>query len=391
MKILFISEIQANTLYTSSTNIVTYNLIRGFMESNIDLYMILIYDSDQKLSDIKQSLIKDNIKLSKIFFLNTKNPLRLKKSLILRYLELFRKAHQKRYYKISNDLLEFITRERFEIVFTNSPSIDSISLFNSLKLNKDFIFKKYAQLWSDPIASAGVNYLNIPFQRKILLLLENHLHKNAHKIFYFTDTLFLSQFHLFKNKKFEPIDLFFDYKNTSLSYRSSQFHNNINHINCIYFGNYQSKIRNIFYLYQYFKSNNINKLTIIGEGDNKYIKTSRMVRVINKRFSKDEIHSILINHNFIVAILNKNTIQIPGKIFFDSNLPIPYLILLDGPFTENIQNYLTKFNRFYFVNNDFNSIKVFFEKNLFNNQFNYQSKIKSSNEIISELLSKLNI
>ncbi len=386
MKILFISEFQANTLYTHSTNIVIYNLIKAFHENNIIFHSILMYDHDQDINDVKKSLILDGISIQNIQFIQTLNPIRMKKKLIQRYIELFRKTFSINYYKKRLNNLNFILN-KFDIVITHSPSIDSIALFKSIKKSNKISFNKYFQLWSDPIAAAGVDYSKLKLRRNILKILEAKLHSHANKIFFFTDPLYLSQKKLFNNKKFEKLDLFSDYKNNIFFSSFSTNKIDKSSIKAIYFGNYQLKIRDIRPLYNSISSIPNTKLTIIGQSNDLHLKSNSNVTVINQRFPKDNLYIYLNNHNFIVAVLNKETIQIPGKIFFDSNIPYPYLIILDGPHSKYIQNYLSKFKRFYFVDNSYNAIKNFFENYDFNKFYLEMGTIKSANDIVDKLIS----
>ena len=59
----------------------------------------------------------------------------------------------------------------------------------------------------------------------------------------------------------------------------------------------------------------------------------------------------------LVCLLNKDCIQIPGKIFYNTNSNKPILIILDGPYKEEMQEYLEDFQRFEFCENNEESIR----------------------------------
>jgi hypothetical protein len=384
MKILFISEFQANTLYTHSTNIVVYNLLKAFNGTKIDFSSILLYDFDQSIENIKSSLIEEGISVKSTNFIETIHPIRMKKSILHRYLEFFKKAFIPNYYKKYINKISF-HNNHFDLVITHSPSIDSVALLKTLIKNKKISYNKYFQLWSDPIAAAGVNYKKLKFQRKILKSIEINLHSIADRIYFFTETLFLSQKEIFNNPKFHKLDLFYDTKNSS-HFVNFDYTLLKQPINALYFGDFSLKTRDLRPLYKFISSSDKNKLTIIGESRDLLLKNNSNVKIINQRFPKDALYSQILRHNLIIAVLNKYTIQIPGKVFFDSNIPYPFLILLDGPFKMEILNYLRPFNRFIFVENNHDSIKLFFDNfNFIKDTFN-PSLIPSSKFIVDKLL-----
>ena len=58
-----------------------------------------------------------------------------------------------------------------------------------------------------------------------------------------------------------------------------------------------------------------------------------------------------------VCFLNKVGIQIPGKVFYQTNTDKIIIVVLDGPVKNHIKTELEKSNRFVFAENNIDSIK----------------------------------
>lgn len=56
--------------------------------------------------------------------------------------------------------------------------------------------------------------------------------------------------------------------------------------------------------------------------------------------------------DLLIVLLNKKGTQIPGKIYHYAGTNKPILIILDGDRKEEIKEYLSLFNRFYFCENN---------------------------------------
>ncbi|WP_129738494.1 hypothetical protein [Massilimicrobiota timonensis] len=130
-----------------------------------------------------------------------------------------------------------------------------------------------------------------------------------------------------------------------------------NRITLLYAGDYNSKIRNILPLYNSIAEENEKfKLNLVGNSD--YILKNSNNISIQTRISYDEVKLLEKEADILVHLSNKHGTQIPGKIYQYSGTNKPILFILDGNEEEkrNIKNYFSQFDRYYFCENNENSI-----------------------------------
>ncbi|MPN08610.1 hypothetical protein SDC9_155894 [bioreactor metagenome] len=160
------------------------------------------------------------------------------------------------------------------------------------------------------------------------------------------------QLKLFKKNRFHHKMSYIDMPYSLYGIRQ----NCINHGKIVfgYSGTYNSNYRNLKPLINVFKNNSDIYLEICGKGNFEIIEQNNIK--INGWIKPNKIVEIENGFDVIVCILNKNSAQIPGKIFFNSNSEKPILVILDGENKDIIKSYLEQFNRYIFCENNESSI-----------------------------------
>lgn len=122
-----------------------------------------------------------------------------------------------------------------------------------------------------------------------------------------------------------------------------------------YFGDYTRRNRDIMPLYQAMKKlDGKYQLKVIGTSDVSLDSTDNVE--IHARVPAIELRQTEQQCNLRVCICNKSGTQIPGKIYHAAATDTPVLVILDGECAETIRNYFGQFNRFYFCENNAESI-----------------------------------
>lgn len=338
-KILFISEIQDPYTKGSSTQIMTENIIAGLKEIS-NIHFIAIVDWDSNKSNVRK-YFED--KVDRLTIIDSQLQLRKISNKYLRQLELLKFSLK----NFNNSNLKEIHIEEYEKILTHSPSIESIKVAEFLKKNSKKKIKNY-QYWSDPLALSGIYPNEVGIKRFLLFTIEKLMHKKADYIIFGTKTLYQNQKKIFNNKNFRYSDVSYSANEEKKRCTSSQDQK----IRFGYSGQYNSQLRNIEVLYNVFFNNKFNELelTIVGESDLK-LNPKENIQIIKKRYSQNDIKKIEEEFDVIVTLLNKNCIQIPGKLFYNINSEKPIIVILDGLIKESIKSYLESFNRFIFVEN----------------------------------------
>ena len=124
-----------------------------------------------------------------------------------------------------------------------------------------------------------------------------------------------------------------------------------------YFGNYYASIRDIKPLYDSFrKRNDENELTICGSSDIKLAPNNNIS--IFERVAPQIADDMESEMDVIVCILNKNCVQIPGKLFYKTCMQQIILVILDGKYQDTIKEDLERYNRFLFCKNNQDDITL---------------------------------
>lgn len=338
-RIVFISRVRNPDNDATSTDIMTRNLIYGLREHCEELIFIAIVDElsiKENISDYYGKLV-DKIIFIKRFTKLDKG--RIGSHLSMMYTCFFKNIKKQR------ERLDLILNKD-TILITHSPAIDSAKLGTELKkYNPDV---KYIQYWSDPMALSLIVPSQFNYKRWDLFLIEKYLHRRADKIVYGTESLYKAQKELYKKSNHKMYKCNVSYKPEKLKIDIGD--KNAKELTFGYLGNFYSNIRNIKPLYDAFSSMDNIKLIICGMGDIS-LRQSKNINIYS-RLPQSEIVKMEEQEDVIICILNCVGMQIPGKIFYQTNSDKIILVILDGPQKELIRKELECFNRFVFCENN---------------------------------------
>ena len=338
-KIIFLVEMRDPFSDATSSQIMASNLLYGFNQiSDVTIFVPIV----------SKAVSRDNIQIKYrdrcdeiIFFeLLTKINCNAYEALVSNMLNImFNRG------KIPDKLVNCIDDDT--ILITQAPGIDSVLYANLLK--KKFPKIKYIQYWADPVALSLIMPSQFSKKRMFHKFYESKAHRAADKIVYGTQSLYTSELKLFPYIANKSIWVDVSYcpesKDKREGYDEPVFG---------YFGNYYSTIRNIVPFYKAATHYEGIKTIICGAGDIQ-LNSSKNVSIMN-RVPQIEVSELESKIDVVVCILNKVGMQIPGKVFYQTNTSKTILVIIDGPNQKEIVKELTKYNRFIFCKNDEKSI-----------------------------------
>lgn len=238
--------------------------------------------------------------------------------------------------------------EHFDIMFSSSDPKSSHLFAERLRQNNPHIADKWVQYWGDPFTGdISKGYLG---PERILISEENRLLSLCDLAIYVSP---LTTEYI-RNKYMNMADKVYF---TPISYsKEIFFHTPVEGTFKIgYFGDYTWRNRDIMPLYQAMSKLNDNyQLKIIGTSD--IVLNSSDNIEIYERMPANELRQVEQMSNLRICICNRNGTQIPGKIYHVAATDTPSLIILDGEGAETIREYFEQYNRFYFCDNDADSI-----------------------------------
>jgi hypothetical protein len=250
----------------------------------------------------------------------------------------------------SKDIPLDLTIDKDTILVSHTPSLEAVFICKALK-NK-YKNLRYIQYWSDPIALSGIMPENFNLKRKPFYWLEKKAYDFADEIVFGTATLCKMNSNLypkFKNKM-RSVDWAYLHKDKDKHFISKGFKE------FIYAGNYYSSIRNIKPLYDAFNElGNEYHLSVYGNSDIELEDTENVS--LYSRISPDELVDIECSYRNTISLLNYSCMQIPGKTFYQTDLEQVILVIADGTHSEELKEYLAKYNRFIICNNNKEDIK----------------------------------
>lgn len=119
-----------------------------------------------------------------------------------------------------------------------------------------------------------------------------------------------------------------------------------------YFGSYKSDIRNIVPLYDAaLKVRDYFDFLIVGDSDLDLEGKDNIEIKPRGDVSEDEKCT-----DIYICVLNNSGTQIPGKVYHDAATDKPVLVILDGEAGNEIKEYLSTFERYYFCANHADAI-----------------------------------
>ncbi len=269
----------------------------------------------------------------------------LKKSILL-VKKFYRKINIIDPLKIATKNLHIIFSQlerHYDIIISCSDPKSSHILALKL-LNKGITYKKYVEIWGDPLLNDISRDSMIPnffvFQKERTIL------KKADLVLYVSPATLKEQQCIFP-KYSSKMKLLLP------TYDTKQENTPVKKVKTIgYFGDYNCKIRNIEPLYLALNQLNL-RAVICGDSTTPLLPTERID--IHSRMSRVELQKYERNVDLLVCLCNKKGNQIPSKIYQYSSTNKPILIIEDGDIS--MKEYFSVYNRYYFCKNDIEDIK----------------------------------
>ncbi|PLR85413.1 hypothetical protein [Bacillus sp. V33-4] len=352
MKILFITlrALEIN----SSVSTSNIGLLNGLIQEGceIDLLMpevnpnLIQYEPVQGIYD-KVNVIRfqSNLIYEKLV-IGKQNKL---KKLLVGYL-------RKIFYKVSlyDNTIQLVNMadgiildgKKYDLVISTSDPKTS-HMFADKLIKKGLNYDIWLQHWGDPL-SIDITKENI-YPHSYIKLKERQILSNADLIVYvspITERLQKKGFPKYKDKmKFMP-----------LPYEHEKIYRNVRReiITIGYFGDYNSKVRDIIPLYNFCSENPNVKLIVAGSTDIS-LKEKDNITVL-PRITQKQINELEAQCDILACICNRSGTQIPGKIYYYAATNKPILTILDGEYKDEIRDYLSTYNRFKLCDNNIESI-----------------------------------
>ena len=336
-RIVFVAEMR-DSKKASSTQIMTTNLLFGFSRIAEEIAFVAVIAEGTDRDEITE---KYTSLCDKLFFSVEKT--KYKTQLIARQVSwLYRSIHLPNNV-IPDGLLEIIDANT--ILISHTPPIDSALVCACIK--KKMPELRYIQYWGDPLALTLITPEEYNFKRILLKEIEKKAHVYADRIVYGTKSLYTAEM-----KMFPEIANKSDYSRVSYipDKQESKIPKETHTLLFGYFGNYFSYVRNIEPLVEAFKEIKDAKLLVYGTSDRKFADESNII--FRNRVPQETIEIEDAKLDVEVCILNNVGIQIPGKLFYHTNIDRHILVLLDGSYKEGIRKELEDSHRFIFCENN---------------------------------------
>lgn len=355
MKILYITATPLE--YNSSANMRNIALIKGLEELGNEVSTLSAnFDKNSIYVDnIKDIVLKERywIKLGNLQSnisnnIKEENKLRrkIKEKVYKFYTKLSIYDPKKR---LTKRITEDIIKTKFDLIISSSdPKSSHLIAEKLIKLNP-YITKKWIQYWGDPfIGDINKNTL-IP--EKIIKKEEERLVRICDKVVYVSPFTLKTQQEMYKKYKEKMIFI-------PIPYRKEKIYKKVvnEKISLGYFGDYNSKDRNIEPLYDMVSENLDLCLTICGNSDLKL--NSKENIIIKPRQKVNVVEELEAKSDVLICICNRHGTQIPGKVYHYAATNKPILIIADGENKEDIKKYFESYNRFFICDNSIQEIKM---------------------------------
>lgn len=345
-KCVFVCDLSDPSEGKSSTQIITYTILDGLAAQVPNLFVIGLYSPQANTSNIESLLREKKINFS---LLSSKSRIDQCKNRTALCVENFKARFglRAKYHKDAASL-PFVP----ELIMVCIPSFEAA--YYALSLKRQFPSAKLEEIWTDVYACNFLdNPYKIPFRRRILSLIEKPLLKSGDSIFYLGEPQLSFQKQVFKkwSKKMHC------YSPSYFPKESAAPHPSIKTIG--YYGVMDSSYRNLSPILSAAQSFPNLSFLLKGPGHNSIASTLSNTKIIllKERESISEAFRTESSIDVSVCYINSHGFSLPGKIFYNSDIQRPILVILDGPFSQEFQTYLKTFDRFFFANNTEESIK----------------------------------
>ncbi|PIC63991.1 hypothetical protein CSV79_08710 [Sporosarcina sp. P13] len=351
MKILFI----AGQAIKSNTSVTMMNIayIKGLIEAGNSVKVITSKLPDGHIAsdngfELPNTLEVEELNISSSFNALSSKRIGSKRVVFNNLKKVLRKAYnsfslygpQKSWIK---NVDSFSSDEYYDLIISSSDPKHSHLFAKLLIEKKKVLYGKWIQIWGDPM------YIDITRNSK---LFNKRFYNEEERLISAADkVIYVSPFTADKQKELFPkYQDKIDYILIPYFTLDDTLPRNVNGNDMIfgYFGDYNSKVRNLKPLYNAaIKSK--TKLTIRGNSDKPLTKKTDID--ISGRISIKELNELEKKTDVFIHLCNTNGTQIPAKVYYYSGTKKPILFILDGE-SKKIKSFFEKYKRFVFCENN---------------------------------------
>lgn len=234
-------------------------------------------------------------------------------------------------------------KNTYQLVISSSDPKSSHLLAKHI-IKKNRLTCPWYQYWGDPM-KADITYIHNNFIKDIYLKREeSKLLKAANRVIYTSPLTLHHQKKLYPNYAEKMI---YVVQSCIKQEKAAPWVKN-SYIQIGYFGDYYKEIRDIMPLISAIKQSDYLKLIIAGSGD---IDINYFNTTIYPRLSFEEVGNLEQNTDILVGICNKKGTQIPAKFYYMAGTQKPVILITDGEYSEYLQHYFKKYNRYIICQN----------------------------------------
>lgn len=346
MRVLIVKMCELSDM--SSTMLRTLAVVRGLVQSGVDVELLVLSNNmlQNKYDFLKKTHINVLEVADKKLDESSEKSSRLKVRLInvIRAIYHYCFPFDKTYFKAKGVNRNDIRYDYYDVIISDSDPKTSHIACKKL-IDCGLKYDKWVQYWGDPFA-ADITVKTI-FPRSFLKHIEKELFDNSDKIVY------TSPFTLEEQKRLFPQFAHKMYY-TPTGYLEEKICTPTKgkQVVVTYTGAYYSGVRNIIPLYEACVELESVKCIITGDTDLKLAQTANIE--IHSRRSADYELSI---SDLIVCIMNKEGLQIPGKLYHCAGTNKKILVILDGDNIDATVKFIKQWDRFYCCLNNKTDIK----------------------------------
>ena len=282
------------------------------------------------------------------------------------YDQLFKGYDRSIYKKIKNDSVDY------DLILSFIPPIISGKL--AIDINKRCFNgeKRIIQFWTDPLSLGRCNTVSdIPWYRFFHRFAEKSLLRSAYKAVFCYPLLCEMEKKLYPQFKAKLLWSDVSYLDRDVKQQSEQpikiqDKSSITKEYTIgLFGTFHSSIRNIHPLLNAAKSFPNTKFIIRGDSDfTEFDGIAPNVDISVGRLPASDVELLENSCDALIILGNVGGIQIPGKVYYYSNYPMPLICICDSVHSGALKEYLAPLNRYILCDNNLESIKIGIEKAL---------------------------
>ncbi|MBP2657623.1 MAG: hypothetical protein H6Q69_655 [Firmicutes bacterium] len=385
MKILFVTlrALEIN----SSVTISNMGLLKGLIDCGceVDLIMPTVNKRlkqcdaiDQNMDSVNTIRIEGNT-IYENLVIRQESPVKRWIINMIRVVFYWFSLHDNTISLISKADITPLKGKEYDLVISTSDPKTSHIYVNKL-IKQGLKYNVWIQHWGDPLSLDVTNKTIYP--RVFIKNKERQIISCANKIVYVSPLTKKMQCKMFPEYAERMLFIPLPY------YKEKIYDTNSNiKITLGYFGDYNTKTRNIIPLYDFCVMNNQYNLIIAGSSNIELAETDN-VKVL-PRISQEKVDELEAKCDILVCICNKFGTQIPGKIYYYSATNKPILVLLDGDFRDEIEAYLASYSRFNICDNCLDSINSKIAEMIVANATYASCKEFSPKEIAKTLLDSI--